>query len=129
MFIRKGTVIVTAVTTTVSQKIPATETLTLSINPNKPTAATAQHIGKTTAITIILSLKVMTPKTTKMGRQLAATIGILILSVSQILRAATVREKLVLKTSRKIIQKIMLSGRASIRLILIQLKAIATNRQ
>ena len=71
----------------------------------------------------------MTPKTTKTGRQLAATIEILILSASRNLRAATVRVKLVLKTSKKIIQKIMLSGRASTKLILILLKATAMNRQ
>lgn len=71
----------------------------------------------------------MTPKTTQTGRQLAATIEILILSASRTLPAATVRVKLVLKTSKKIIQKIMLSGRASTKLILILLKATAMNRQ
>jgi len=71
----------------------------------------------------------MTRKTTKTARQLAATVGILILSASRTLPAATVRVKSVLIPSLKIIQKIMLSGRASIRLILILLKATAMNRQ
>jgi len=129
MFIRKPIVIPTAVTMTAHQKIPAIETLTPSINLKKPTAATAHHIGKTTAITIILSVKVGTRKITKTGCQLAATIGILFRSASLIIPAATVRVKLVLIPSNKIIQKITLSGRASIRLILILLKATATNRQ
>jgi len=129
ILIQKPIVIITAVTMTARQKIPAINPLTPSINLKKPTAATAHHTGTTTAITIILSVKGMTRKVTKTGRQLAATIGILILSVSRILPAATVRGKLVIIPSLKIIQKIMLSGKASIMLILILLKVPATNRQ
>ena len=71
----------------------------------------------------------MTRKTTKTARQLAATVGILILSASRTLPAATVRVKSVIIPNLKIIQKIMLSGKASIMLILILLKATAMNPQ
>lgn len=52
MFIRKETVTLTAVTMMASQKIPAIDPLTQSINPHKPTAATAHHIGKTIEVII-----------------------------------------------------------------------------
>ncbi len=70
----------------------------------------------------------MRPKTTNTARKLEATIEILIRSASLLLPAATIRAKSVLKTSKKIIRKIRLSGRASIRLILILLKVAVTNR-
>jgi len=71
----------------------------------------------------------MRAKTTNTVQKLEATIEILIRSASRTIPAATVRGKSVLKTHKKIIQKIMLSGRASIRLILILLKVAVTNRQ
>ena len=52
ILIQKPIVIITAVTTTARQKIPAINPLTPSINLKKPTAATAHHTGKTIEIII-----------------------------------------------------------------------------
>ncbi|MEG3974039.1 S8 family serine peptidase, partial [Microcoleus sp. herbarium8] len=68
-------------------------------------------------------------QTTKTGRTITGTIEIVIPSESQNIPAATVRANLVLKTSKKIIRKILLSGKTSIKLMLIRLKLPATNRQ
>jgi len=72
MFTPKTATTIRAVTTTANQTIPAIETITPSINLNKPTAATAHHTGRTIEATITQSVKEMTHKVTNMARRLAA---------------------------------------------------------
>ena len=64
MFTQKTATTIKAVTTTANITIPAIEILTQSINPNKPTAATAHHPGRTIEATTTPSVKEMTHKVT-----------------------------------------------------------------
>ena len=73
-FTQKTATTITAVTTTANQTIPPIEILTLSINPNKPTAATVHHTRRTIKATTTQSVKEMTHKVTSTApKPLAAT--------------------------------------------------------
>lgn len=117
------------VTMTANQKTRATQTHIPRISLRKQTAATALTLGETIEIIITQSPAEITQTPTKTEETLETTIATIIQSASQILPAATVRGNLALKTNKKIIQRVKTSGIASIKLILIQPKVTATNRQ